>query len=239
MAVAQSQPKGLPTKRLLEDLYALDDAPWNTINKGESYSPTQLATCLFEYGAKSDYLRPHPSQPHLKARGYKLRDLADAWRRYLPPLSLPLNSVAGVAGVARETLDQHFDWVEEPDDEDGSATGATGATPSSGEERDQEAEVTEPSATVVATPDSGTEGEMAEKLDAARVNELAKWWSRRTKQLLKKHSPAMAKDQAKKELREVLAEQIQESALDTEVARVVKAVNKAKAGKAKSARAKS
>jgi hypothetical protein len=68
-AVAQSQPKGLPTKRLLEDLYALDDAPWSTLNKGEAYTPTQLATCLFEYGAKSDYLRPHPSQPHLKARG--------------------------------------------------------------------------------------------------------------------------------------------------------------------------
>jgi hypothetical protein len=36
----------------------------------------------------------------------------------------------------------------------------------------------------------------------------------------------LAEDQAKKLLREVLAEQIRESALDTEIGRVVRAANK-------------
>ena len=36
-------------------------------------------------------------------------------------------------------------------------------------------------------------------------------------------SPALVKDQARKDLREVLAEQIRESALDAEVSRIVKA----------------
>jgi hypothetical protein len=221
-AVAQSQPKGLPTKRLLEDLYALDDAPWNTINKGEAYSSTQLATCLFEYGAKSDYLRPHPSQPHLKARGYKLRDLADAWRRYLSPLSLSPNSVAAVAGVAKETLDQFFEWEEEPEDAEESEPLVTAATP--------------------ATPYSETEREreLPEKLAAARVSELAQWYRQRAKALRAEMSPAILKAYLAQQLRETLANEVSDTALDIEIARVVKAANKAgKARKTKSARARS
>ena len=221
-AVAQSRPKGLPTRRMLEDMYALDDAPWGAFNKGEAYTSSQLSECLSVYGVESDYLRPHPSQPHLKARGYKLRDLADAWRRYLPPLCLGPNSVAAVAGVAREALDQFFEWVEEPEEAEESDPSVTDATP--------------------ATPYSGTEREreLPEKLDAKRVRELVRWWYTRTKQLREELSLAQVEDQAKKELREVLAEQVQESAIDTEIGRVVKASNKAKANKAKkSARAKS
>jgi hypothetical protein len=215
-AVAQSRPKGLPSRKMLEDMYAIDDAPWSSLNKGESYTPTQLAECLFEYGVKSDYLRPHPSQPHIKARGYKLRDLADAWRRYLPPLCLGPNSVASVAGVARETLDQFFEWVEEPEEAEESDPPVTDATP--------------------ATPYSGTEREreLPEKLDAKRVRELVRWWYTRTKQLREELSPAQVEDQAKKELREVLAEQVQESAIDIEIGRVVKAANKARSARAKS-----
>jgi hypothetical protein len=217
--VAQSQPKGLPTKRILEELYTLDDAPWGTLNKGEAYTPTQLATCLFEYGAKSDYLRPHPSQPHLKARGYRLRDLADAWRRYLGPLFLSRNSVAAVAGVARETFDQFFEWAEEPEEAEESdppVTPATSATPYSEGERDQETEATEP-------PVTPSGEELEEKLDTARVEALAKWWRGRVKQLveLEDLSPVLAADEARKGLHEMLAEQLLESALDTEVDRVV------------------
>ena len=56
---------------------------------------------------------------------------------------------------------------------------------------------------------------LEEKLDAARIHELAKWWSMRIRQL-------PDADQVRKELRGVLAEVIQESALDTEVDRVVR-----------------
>jgi hypothetical protein len=210
-AVAQSQPKGLPTKRLLEDLYTLDDAPWNTINKGEAYSPTQLATCLFEYGVTSDYLRPHPSQPHLKARGYKLRDLADAWRRYLSPLSLPRNSVAGVAGVARETLDQFFEWLEEPEEitEDGFATSATPATPSSGGERG-----------------------LAEALDPSRIEQLADWYRQKAKALRAEMSPATLTAHLATQLRATLAEELVPGAIDAAIRQIGQAVRKggAKAG---------
>jgi hypothetical protein len=203
-AVAQSRPKGLPTKRLLEDLYALDDAPWSTLNKGEAYTPTQLSECLFQYGAESDYLRPHPSQPHIKARGYKLRDLADAWRRYLPPLSLRgKNSVASVAGVARETLDRFFEWVEEPEEAEESDPPVTDATS--------------------ATPYSPQQTELAEALDPSRLASLAAWYRGQIKELRAEMSPATLKVHLEQKLRETLAEQVRESALDAEVNRIVKA----------------
>jgi hypothetical protein len=66
---------------------------------------------------------------------------------------------------------------------------------------------------------------LAESLDAPRVNELAKWWRRQVKLHLEELSPALAEDQARKELREVLAEQVQESALDTEIGRIARAAN--------------
>jgi hypothetical protein len=212
-AVAQSQPKGLPTKRLLEDLYALDDAPWGTLNKGEAYTPTQLATCLFEYGAKSDYLRPHPSQPHLKARGYKLRDLADAWRRYLGPLCLGPNSVASVAGVARETLDQFFEWVEEPEEVEESDPPVTDATP--------------------ATPYSPQQRELAEALDPSRLEALAAWYRGQVKELRAEMSPAQLAAHLATQLRDTLANMLAPDAIDNAVKQVVRA---AKPPRKKSAR---
>ena len=73
---------------------------------------------------------------------------------------------------------------------------------------------------------------LAESLDASRVNELAKWWRRQIKLHLEELSPALAEDQTRKELREVLVEMVQENALDTEIGRVVRAANKTKHNKA-------
>jgi hypothetical protein len=64
---------------------------------------------------------------------------------------------------------------------------------------------------------------LVETLDATRVAELAKWWRKRVKALRKESSPALAEDQARKELRATLVEMVQESALDTEIGRVVRA----------------
>jgi hypothetical protein len=47
----------------------------------------------------------------------------------------------------------------------------------------------------------------------------------------------LAENQAKKELREVLTEQIQEHAIDTEIGRIVAAASKKKAAKAPKSRA--
>jgi hypothetical protein len=51
-AAAQARPKGLPTETVLNELYYLEDAPWQTVNKGEQYTSTQLASRLFDYGVE-------------------------------------------------------------------------------------------------------------------------------------------------------------------------------------------
>jgi hypothetical protein len=55
-------------------------------------------------------------------------------------------------------------------------------------------------------------------------------------QLLDELSPAVAEEQAKKELRETLANEVLDTALDTEVDRVAKAANKPKRVKSAYAR---
>jgi hypothetical protein len=206
VAVAQAKPHGLPTKTIMEDLYVLDDAPWCTVNKGDAYTPSQLALTLRDYEVKSENLRPYPDS-RAQAKGYPIAPLADAWRRYLPPLDFPPGSVTNVTTVTTEVFERFFE--------------VTPVTPVT--------LVTDPEAETVAPT-----GELPEKLDAERVKQLIKWRRKRIRELRAELSPALAEDQVKKELREVLAEVIQESALDTEVGRVVKAANKAKSARAKS-----
>jgi hypothetical protein len=181
----------------MEDLYALDDAPWHTVNKGDAYTPSQLALVLRDYEVKSENLRPHPDS-RTQAKGYPIAPIADAWRRYLPPLDFPPGSVPNVTTVTRDVFERYFEVVVTP-----------------------VTVVTHPGAKTDASSD-GT-GELPEALDAGRIEELAGWWRTRTKQLREELSPAQVEGQARKELRETLAEQIRESALDAEVNRIVKA----------------
>jgi hypothetical protein len=203
VAVAQATPHGLPTKTIMEELYVLDEAPWHTVNKGDAYTPSQLALTLRDYEVKSENLRPYPDL-RTQAKGYPIAPLADAWRRYLPPLDSAPDSVTSVpivTTVTKEIFERYFELAV-----------VTPVTPVT--------MVTDPGAETVA-PTVGTE-ELPEKLDAAQVNERAKWLRNQIKELRKELSPALAEDQAKKLLREVLAEQIRESALDTEIGRVVR-----------------
>jgi len=78
-AVQATTPKGLPTKLILEALHALDDAPWSHLK--EPLNAPSLAWRRHEYGIKSDKLRPYGQN---RCKGYRLADLEDAWRRYLP-----------------------------------------------------------------------------------------------------------------------------------------------------------
>ena len=73
------------------------------------------------------------------------------------------------------------------------------------------------------------EREGSPQLDMTRVEQLAKWWRKRMGQLLGELSPALAEEQARKELRETLANEVPDTALDAEVGRIVKAANKPKA----------
>jgi hypothetical protein len=205
VAVAQATPHGLPTKTIMEDLYTLDEAPWHTLNKGDAYTPSQLALTLRDYEVTSENLRPHPDV-RTQAKGYPIAPLADAWRRYLPPLEFPYPTVPNVTTVTKDVFERFFEVVVTP---------VTLVTVGQGD---------------AISADAG----LAEKLDAAQVSRLAKWLRNQIKELRKELSPALAEDQARKLLREVLAEVIQESALDTEIGRVVKAANKAKSARAKS-----
>jgi hypothetical protein len=209
VAVAQATPHGLPTKRIMEDLYVLDDAPWANVNKGDAYTPSQLAFVLRDYEVRSENLRPHPDS-RTQAKGYPIAPLADAWRRYLPPLDFPPDSAPNVTTVTKDVYERYFEVLVTP---------VTVVTPHGAE---------------TAAPDDGT-GDLPEQLDAARVKELAGWYREQIKQRQKELSPALAKDQVRKDLREVLAEQIRESALDAEVNRIVKAATpKKSAAKRKS-----
>jgi hypothetical protein len=63
-------------------------------------------------------------------------------------------------------------------------------------------------------------------LDDAQVGSLAKWYRGRVAELRKEESLDLAKDQTRRMLREILAETVEESAVDTEVDRVISAANK-------------
>jgi hypothetical protein len=143
-AVAQTRPKGLPTEIVLSELCLLEDTPWQTINKGEPFKSVELAEHMYNYGVEPEQLRPFPGSKQQR-RGYPLRSLADAWRRYLKPLSLRLEAVTPVTGVTRKVLDEFFEWVE-VDDDGKPVTGVTDVTGFSGREGDQETS---------ATPNSG------------------------------------------------------------------------------------
>jgi hypothetical protein len=92
-AVQATTPKGLPTKTILDALHALDDAPWSHLK--EPLNDHSLASRLHGYGIKSDKLRPPRAN---QCKGYRLSDLDDAWRRYLPS-SAPPSSGEGVTSV--------------------------------------------------------------------------------------------------------------------------------------------
>jgi hypothetical protein len=222
-AIAQARPKGLPTETVLSELHYLEDAPWQTVNKGEAFTSTQLAARIFDFGVEPVQLRPHPNS-NAQKRGYPLGLLAMAWGRYLPPLSLRLEAVNAVTGVAREVLDKYFDWVAVDDDDNPVAdvTGGTGFSTRGEGNWKAEAETAEPSTR------SGGENMLEEKLDAARIKAMAKWWRAQIKELRKELSPALAEDQARKLLREVLAEVLQEGALESEIGRIIRAAGKRK-----------
>jgi hypothetical protein len=145
--VAKARPKGLITETVLDALYEIEDAPWKTINKGEPFTSIELAKHMFDFGVEPEQLRPWTGS-NMQRRGYPLGLLADAWRRYLPPLSLGKKAVNDVTPVNREVLDKFFEWVLVDDDGKpvtdvrSAATDLTGLTGFRPRERDQETDVT-------------------------------------------------------------------------------------------------
>lgn len=75
----------LSSARLLELLFAVEEAPWATCNKGRAMSARQLSTRLSAFGIAPSTVR-FPNGSILK--GYRCEQFADAWSRYLAALPL-------------------------------------------------------------------------------------------------------------------------------------------------------
>jgi hypothetical protein len=73
------------TSVILDALYKLPESPWNEVNKGKQLTDRELAVRLRAYSIKPKLVRIGSAV----ARGYRREDFAEAWRRYLPPLSTP------------------------------------------------------------------------------------------------------------------------------------------------------
>ena len=94
-AVRKAVPEGLSTKVILEGLHALDDGPWRDL-KGKPLDANRLAVRLRHYEVRSQNLRPDGTD-RSQCKGYHFADLADVWRRYVPPS--PHNPVPAVPNV--------------------------------------------------------------------------------------------------------------------------------------------
>lgn len=76
----------LPTKDLLDELAADDEAPWSTWNKGKPMTARQLANRLHGFGISSYTIKTGYGDQ--TAKGYVLDRFKDAFKRYLPAPSV-------------------------------------------------------------------------------------------------------------------------------------------------------
>jgi hypothetical protein len=74
-------PDQLSTKDLLAFLHPLEHRPWNAWNR-KPMTPRALALILHDFAVVPDM---HWINRHSGSRGYRRKDFADAWKRYLPP----------------------------------------------------------------------------------------------------------------------------------------------------------
>jgi hypothetical protein len=158
-AVIRAQPEGLATKVILDALYRLEEAPWEKLNKGDPLTASQLAFYIRDYEVKSENIRPDArSRP--QAKGYPIAPLADAWRRYLPPLH-SLEGVTPVTTVTKDAFERFFECL------------VTVVTPVTGVQEGREAETTETAE--APKPVNGDE----RGLEAHTIQQLAQWYRER------------------------------------------------------------
>jgi hypothetical protein len=158
-AVIRAQPEGLATKVILDALCRLEEAPWEKLNKGDPLTASQLAFYIRDYEVKSENIRPDArSRP--QAKGYPIAALADAWRRYLPPLH-SLEGVTPVTTVTKDAFERFFECL------------VTVVTPVTGVQEGREAEAAE--AAEAPKPVNGDE----RGLEAHTIQQLAQWYRER------------------------------------------------------------
>lgn len=99
----------LPTVELLVALAADTEAPWATWNRGKPITARQLSKRLGEFGISPGPIRAGASV----AKGYKLDQFADVFRRYLPDTTaesvtrLQVNGGAGSSDFVSVTRTDH------------------------------------------------------------------------------------------------------------------------------------
>jgi hypothetical protein len=108
----------LSTETLLAKLRGLDESPWCDW-RGHPLTARELAGLLKPYGAAPRVVRIGDATP----RGYRAEDLADAWRRYLAPLSA--TSATSATSLARAVADVAL--VADTPAADGQPDGTAGA----------------------------------------------------------------------------------------------------------------
>ncbi|MGV7215025.1 DUF3631 domain-containing protein [Bradyrhizobium sp. UFLA05-112] len=201
--VQATTPKGLPTKLILEALHGLEDAPWSHLK--EPLNDHSLARRLHDYGIKSDKLRPRGQN---QCKGYRLADLGDAWRRYLPSAASPTceKDVTSVTSVTDEIFqglacdvsgpgkvtsgnDQSHDRANTPE-KAGAVTGVTDVTPFN-EEGD--------------TAERGATNDADKGLNPCLIRELADWYLENFEEE-RRAAGAVQQEALDAELRAVLAD---------------------------------
>ncbi len=94
----------LLTKRLLDELHALEERPWNAFGKTKKpLADVGLAALLRPYGIRSDTVRSENAQGNPeRGKGYYLKSFEDAFARYLPLPGLPSRDTVTNAANAGE-----------------------------------------------------------------------------------------------------------------------------------------
>jgi hypothetical protein len=213
--------EALSTKKILAELYLIEDGPWNDL-KGKPLSDSQLARRLRQYGVKSKNVRIGDMVP----KGYAAEDLHDVWRRYLPPLA------DKPATAATAATSQAFQDIGVAATENEAATGplrdsphvaavATGAEPCSGSAGARNADKTAVVARVAAVaPLAGNGGEAG--LSQWRVRELADWYvSQAADQQQRTGNVDVDSAELDTGLRQVLAEEVLPEFIEVEFARIM------------------
>jgi len=107
--VQRDDPPSMFTKDILEDLNALEEAPWAAWCGGQPLDSRDLANMLRPYGIRSTTVRIGSEV----SKGYRRDDLWDAWERY----------TSGASGGARQSGAEHATDVTPVTDSNGKEAG--------------------------------------------------------------------------------------------------------------------
>lgn len=78
----QRNAEQVTTREILQDLLAMEERPWRTVEKGRPLTPAQLAVRLRNFGIRVGTVRPD-SNPGTPLKGYRQEHFLEIFRRYV------------------------------------------------------------------------------------------------------------------------------------------------------------